>query len=108
MYPDLAGCMSFYTFKGLPGNSCSFGICSQSLVAFESHHSNAKQWQKNFFFHISGGGREFLEFEMTVQVFPIWANWGRVPDDKKILIDLTDREHSHVDIVWAKDNKGAL
>lgn len=47
---------------------------------------------------------------MVIRDFLIRANWGRVPDDKKILIDLTDRECSHVKIVlsWAKDNEDAL
>lgn len=47
---------------------------------------------------------------MEIQDFCIWANWGKVPKDKKILIDLTDHEHDRINAVlnWAKENDDAL
>lgn len=36
---------------------------------------------------------------MKIQDFPIWANWDKVPEDKKILIDLIDCKRDCIDIV---------
>lgn len=60
MYLDLTAreLLSFYFVKGLPSNICSFRIRSKHLVALESCHSNAKQWQRKFLL-ISSGGWEF-------------------------------------------------
>lgn len=42
--------------------------------------------------------------------FPIQANWGKVPDEKKILIDLIDHKSDRIDAVLncTKENDDAL
>lgn len=61
------------------------------MAAFEPRNSNAKTWTNKFFFLV-GRGWEFSASEKDILNFPIQVNWRKVPDDKKILIDLTDYE----------------
>lgn len=43
---------------------------------------------------------------MNLRDYLVYVDWGRVPDDKSLMLDLTDNERSHVDVVlnWEKEN----
>lgn len=80
------------------------------LTQFETHHSNAKQWQRKYY-HISDQVWEFpLIGATTAAEFLVCANLENIINDRAISFVLSAWEKSYVEMVyaWVEQNPYAI